>query len=246
MSVSEWKAREKEQRRNDIIDAAEKLFFAKGYENVSMDDIAKEIKLNKATLYRYFMSKETLFFTVVLRGITINYEMLLISVNNAITGLERLAVMGNVAHDFARQYPDYHRLISYYYSGRFDLCKLAANDEFALLASDSRTNPTDRKWTKLAETTESEVVREISRLRWGMFETMRSSVQAGQGDGTIRQGMNPGELAVLISIISGSLVNISPDYKSALELMGIDQDQFVADSRAFIQHAITIDENLRS
>jgi len=241
MSVSEWKAREKEQRRNDIIDAAQKLFFSKGYENVSMDDIAKEIKLNKATLYRYFMSKEALFFTVVLRGVTVNYEMLLVSVNNAGTGLERLAAIGNVSFDFAKQYPDYHRLISYYFSGRFDLCKMVDSDDTAMLP----TRTGERNWVKLSETTDSEVVREISRLRWGMFETMRSAVQVGMGDGTIRPGMNPGELAVLISIISGSLVTISPDYKSALELMGIDQEQFIADSRTFIQHAITRDENIR-
>lgn len=61
MSVVSRRQREKEQRRKDIIAAAEKLFFKKGYDNVSMNDIAKEVELSKATLYLYFDNKEALF-----------------------------------------------------------------------------------------------------------------------------------------------------------------------------------------
>ena len=53
MSIANWKEREKEQRRNDILDVAEKLFFSKGYDNVSMSGIAKKVGLGKATLYIY-------------------------------------------------------------------------------------------------------------------------------------------------------------------------------------------------
>ncbi|BDZ69820.1 helix-turn-helix domain-containing protein [Methanobacterium petrolearium] len=61
MSIRDRREREKEQRRNDIINAAEKLFFAKGYDDVSMNDIATEVELSKATLYLYFDNKEELF-----------------------------------------------------------------------------------------------------------------------------------------------------------------------------------------
>jgi AcrR family transcriptional regulator len=43
MSVAERKEREKQQRRNDIIDAAEKRFFEKGFDGVSMDEIARDL-----------------------------------------------------------------------------------------------------------------------------------------------------------------------------------------------------------
>ena len=49
MGISERRQREKEQRKTEIIDAAERLFFSRGYEDVSMDDIAREVELNKAT-----------------------------------------------------------------------------------------------------------------------------------------------------------------------------------------------------
>lgn len=60
MGISERRQREKEQRRTEIIDAAERLFFSRGYEDVTMDDIAREVELNKATIYIYFNNKETL------------------------------------------------------------------------------------------------------------------------------------------------------------------------------------------
>ena len=40
MGIAERKEREKEQRRNNIIDAAESVFFSKGIENATMDEIA--------------------------------------------------------------------------------------------------------------------------------------------------------------------------------------------------------------
>lgn len=41
MSIAARKELEKEKRRNDILNAAEKLFFSEGYENVTLKDISK-------------------------------------------------------------------------------------------------------------------------------------------------------------------------------------------------------------
>ena len=56
MGIAERKEREKLQRRNDIIDAAERLFFQHGFETPTMDDVAREAELSKGTLYLYFKS----------------------------------------------------------------------------------------------------------------------------------------------------------------------------------------------
>ena len=71
MGITERKQRKEEQRKKEILDAAERLFFTRGYEDVSMDQIAREVELNKATLYLYCKNKETLFAGIVLRGIAI-------------------------------------------------------------------------------------------------------------------------------------------------------------------------------
>ena len=64
MSLAKWKEREKEQRQNDIINAARKLFADKDFDEVSMDEIAREVGLGKSTLYLYFKNKESLYFAV--------------------------------------------------------------------------------------------------------------------------------------------------------------------------------------
>lgn len=69
MTLTERKQLEKAKQREDILDDAEKLFFSRGYDGVSMDEITNEVELNKATLYLYFKDKESLFFAVINRGI---------------------------------------------------------------------------------------------------------------------------------------------------------------------------------
>ena len=54
MSLAKWKEREREQRQNDIIDAARKLFADKDFDEVSMDEIAREVGLGKSTLISLF------------------------------------------------------------------------------------------------------------------------------------------------------------------------------------------------
>lgn len=48
----------KEIARNKIIQAAIKIFSKKGFHKSTMDEIAREVGVSKATLYTYFESKE--------------------------------------------------------------------------------------------------------------------------------------------------------------------------------------------
>ena len=52
------KQREADLRKHEILEAAEKLFLANGYEDTTMNQIANEAEFSKGTLYNYFKSKE--------------------------------------------------------------------------------------------------------------------------------------------------------------------------------------------
>jgi TetR/AcrR family transcriptional regulator len=119
MGIADRRQREKEQRKTEIIDAAERLFFSRSYEDVSMDDIAREVELNKATLYLYFQNKETLYATVVLRGIQILAEKYQECREKQAPGVVKVALMGQAYYQFSQEYPDYLRLIHFYGSERF-------------------------------------------------------------------------------------------------------------------------------
>lgn len=119
MGIADRRQREKEQRRTEILEAAERLFFSRGYEKVTMDEIAREVELNKATIYLYFKNKETLFATIVLRGVEILKEKYLQCMEKQVPGIVKVALMGQAYYHFAEEYPEYLRVIQFYGSERF-------------------------------------------------------------------------------------------------------------------------------
>ena len=68
MGTHERKEREKESRRENIVDAAEKIIRVKGFEGMTMDDVAVIAELGKGTIYLYFKNKTDLYHAVVCRG----------------------------------------------------------------------------------------------------------------------------------------------------------------------------------
>ena len=59
------KEREYLAHREEILLAAEKVFAAKGFFPTTMSDIAREAEFGTGTLYKYFKSKEELYFTLI-------------------------------------------------------------------------------------------------------------------------------------------------------------------------------------
>ncbi len=50
--------KEAEERKNEILDVAERLFGTKGFDNTSTGDILNEVGIARGTLYYHFKSKE--------------------------------------------------------------------------------------------------------------------------------------------------------------------------------------------
>lgn len=50
--------KEAEERKNEILDVAERLFGTKGFDNTSTSDILNEVGIARGTLYYHFKSKE--------------------------------------------------------------------------------------------------------------------------------------------------------------------------------------------
>ena len=59
--------KEAEVRREEILDAAEKLFAAKGFDNTSTGDILDAVGIARGTLYYHFKSKEDILDGVIQR-----------------------------------------------------------------------------------------------------------------------------------------------------------------------------------
>jgi len=61
MKITEKKA----QKEKKIIEVATRLFADKGYQNTTIEEIAKEAKIAKGTIYLYFNDKQQLFQNIV-------------------------------------------------------------------------------------------------------------------------------------------------------------------------------------
>jgi AcrR family transcriptional regulator len=60
-------ARERTARRDEILDAAVRLFSARGFEGVTLDDVAVEAHVTKRTIYAYYGDRTALFLAAVER-----------------------------------------------------------------------------------------------------------------------------------------------------------------------------------
>ncbi|MBN2201083.1 TetR/AcrR family transcriptional regulator [bacterium] len=114
MGIQERKEREKELRRNAIIDAAESVIFTKGYWMTTMDDVADAAELSKGTIYLYFKTKEELYWAITLRGLKILTDFFQKAYNEAETGLQKVFLMGQSFFRFSSEHPDYFNALGYY------------------------------------------------------------------------------------------------------------------------------------
>jgi AcrR family transcriptional regulator len=53
--------REREQHRQEILEAAERVFAEKGFDRATMEDVAHEAEFSVGTLYNFFDNKEALY-----------------------------------------------------------------------------------------------------------------------------------------------------------------------------------------
>ncbi|MFQ5510481.1 MAG: TetR/AcrR family transcriptional regulator [Candidatus Krumholzibacteriia bacterium] len=116
MGIPERREREKELRRETIIDAAEKLFFAKGVGQATMDDVAESAELSKGTLYLYFKNKEDLYLAVILRGMAILQTRFETALDSQALGIDKIAAIGRAYFEFCDAFPDYSNAMLYFES----------------------------------------------------------------------------------------------------------------------------------
>jgi AcrR family transcriptional regulator len=85
-------------RRNEILDAAQRLIYSKGYEQMITQDILDELQISRGALYHYFASKQAVLEALIERMHTETEQLLLPIVNNmempALEKLRRLFMTG--------------------------------------------------------------------------------------------------------------------------------------------------------
>lgn len=115
MGIAERKQREKKQRAEMILDAAEAVFFSRGFENSKMDDVASEAELSKGCVYNYFKSKNELCIGIVTRGV--NHIKAMMQEQITVTRgdvISKLFAVSTAYLEFSRKYPKYYCALQTY------------------------------------------------------------------------------------------------------------------------------------
>ncbi|MBM4242461.1 MAG: TetR/AcrR family transcriptional regulator [Deltaproteobacteria bacterium] len=86
-----------DEKRDEILAAAEGEFARREFHQVLMDDVAARAGVGKGTLYRYFPTKEELFLAMVLRGLDESHGEFLRAFDDETAAIETI-LESSVAH----------------------------------------------------------------------------------------------------------------------------------------------------
>lgn len=103
----ERREEEKERRRLEIIEAAERLYGEKGWDLLTMDQVARAARLSRTLVYVYFRDKDDLLLAIAGRGIERLAERFRSAAADATTGLEKVESMGRAYIAYGFEFPYY-------------------------------------------------------------------------------------------------------------------------------------------
>lgn len=205
MGTVERRERERQQRKKDIIDAAEKVFFSKGYEIATMDDVAQTAELSKGTLYLYFRSKEELYFGIVLRAMKILHDEFHNTETGARNGLEKIRAHGIAYIKFYKEYPNYFNALLFYETREMNFLKV--KDEYNFQDD-----------IRLAAFHESDKNNEM----------LATHIREGIEDGSIRDDIDPLKMAFFLRGASTGLLQLTSCKGPCFsELHKADMDEYM-------------------
>ncbi len=114
MGLKERRKREREERRNQILDAARSLLFDKGLHATSINQIAKQAELGVGTIYFYYKSKEEIFADLQEEGLELLFCRIRKVCNLNLPADEKLREIGFQYVCFSEENRDYYDIINYF------------------------------------------------------------------------------------------------------------------------------------
>jgi len=170
MSATERKAKERTIRIDDIVDAAERVFFGEAGQAATMDDVAREADFSKRTVYKYFSSKDLLMLAISLRGHRLLNGMLLVTAERLAggSGMDKIEAYGRTYLDFRNRYPDYFSIILGYQTV---VSSMTGTEEIARQCYEEGEKP---------------------------MVMLESAIRDGVADGSLRKDIDPCEASVIL------------------------------------------------
>lgn len=178
MGTAERKEREREHRRRVILRAARKIFFTKGLQAASMDEVAELAELSKGALYLHFKSKEDLYVSLLEEGLYILQRMFEEVASKPLPADEALRQIGLAYYEFFKRHPDYFQILKF---------------------TDARG---------LHSKVSQEVLACTEKCSMGCLQVVASVYQRGVAQGIYRSDLAPIEVAVMLWGTSNGMIGL--------------------------------------
>jgi len=166
---------EKEERRQAILDAAEKVIARDGWEATNFGEIAKRARLSRSLVYFYFPARDDLFHALCGRGLTDMERRFAKAFASERVGLDQVMAIGRAYYEFSVAEPLYFMMIADYQARDLDPDNKSANEAEA-----------HRAWSQLPQ------------ARWWRRHSARDSPTAASANrsatpvhGDLRLGIHP-------------------------------------------------------
>src|SRR6185295_5636455 len=105
--LADRRQEEKERRRGEILDAVEAVAASRGWDAMTMDEVARKARLSRALVYVYFKDKTDLLFGVGARGLSVLKQKFVEGIALHPSGIEQVEAMGRAYLSFSQEYPVY-------------------------------------------------------------------------------------------------------------------------------------------
>jgi TetR/AcrR family transcriptional regulator len=209
MGIVERKEREKEHRKEEILDAAQKVFFERGLSIATMDEIADAAELSKGTLYLYYSSKEDLYLAVMMRGMQALHETYEQIINSNASVVEKIIRCSDSYVEFFHSNRKFFRMFPFLQNPQFHKQVSEAMKEWC--------GAENQKLWKMV----------IDLLKQGMEE------------GMLRADLNPVEIGIIIwSSSTALLVRGDSEGQTWKAKLNIDFDHTLEVSNTLLMESI--------
>jgi AcrR family transcriptional regulator len=213
MGIQERKEREKEHRREEILTAAQEVFFQKGLQTATMDEIAESAELSKGTLYLYYSSKEDLYLGVMMRGLDMLHEVLEETIAKAPTTMDAIWDLGTAYFDFFQKQKSFFRTFHFF------------------------QNPSIHKQVS------EEMSAQCNERTQAIWKTVIDIFRRAIDEKLLREDLSPVEYAVILwSNFNALLLRIDNECDRWKDRLNVDLVSVLFKSNALLLHAMMTEE----
>jgi AcrR family transcriptional regulator len=135
--IAERRQEEKERRRADILDAAEAALTGVGWDELTMDQVARGARLSRALVYVYFTDKVDLMYGICERALGLLRQRFEEAAARHGKGIDQMTAIGRAYIAFSQEFPVHFDIMARCEMREVDIANAQPNEAACLASGDA-------------------------------------------------------------------------------------------------------------